>query len=91
MQSLQNETVLLKGAINEGKLDAETVRVTLDKMLQEHMHLATTVATVTTSLEAVNSQSKGRAARHIATRYTSLGVEVCSITAHPLINYQPHN
>lgn len=52
------------------------IQSTLDQMLQEHSQLVTTVAVVATTLEVVNRQSNGRAAKYIATSHTSLGAEV---------------
>lgn len=76
VQSLQHEAVTLRGMIAGGKADIGHIQSTLYKMLREHAHLATTVATVATSLEVVNDLSKGRAAKHIAISHTSLGSEV---------------
>ena len=79
MHSLQQEALDLRGGITRGTVDAEQVQFTLNKMLQEHAHLVTTVATVATSLEVVNKQSGGRAAKHIASSHSSLGTEVGSL------------
>ena len=76
VHSLQQEAQDLREGIAGGMVDAGQVRSSLNKMLQEHAHLATTVTKVTTSLEFVNKQSGGRAAKHIASSHNSLGSEV---------------
>ena len=76
VHSLQQEAQALREGIAGGMVDAGQVQSTLNKMLQKHVNLATTVTKVTTSLEVVNKQSRGRAAKHIASSHNSLGSEV---------------
>lgn len=76
VQCIQQEAKTLREEIASGGGDVSHIQSTLDKMLKEHSHLATTVAMVATTMEVINKQSKGRAAKHIATSHTSLGTEV---------------
>ena len=79
VHSLQQAALALREGISGGTVDTDHVQSTLNKMLQEHAHLATTVATVASSLEVVNKQSRGRAAKHIASSHNSLGSEVSAL------------
>lgn len=66
----------LREEIASGRGDVSHIQSSLDKMLDEHHQLATTVAMVANSLEVVNERTKGRAAKYIASSHTSLGTEV---------------
>lgn len=86
VQCIQQEAKGLREEIASGGGDVGHIQSTLDKMLQEHSHLATTVAVVATTLEDVNRQSEGRAAKYIAISHTSLGTEV-TCTLHFIMEY----
>ena len=79
VQALQHEAVTLREEIRGGKVGLTHVQATLEKMLQEHSHLATTVSRIMACLELVNQESNGRAAKHIATSHTSLGEQVYTV------------
>ena len=76
VKSLQQEAVVLREGIAGGKVGVAHVQSALETMTRGHAHLAAAVSMVATSLEVVNQQSRGRAAKHIAASHTSLGSEV---------------